>query len=350
MSDENPEAASSAAMTVAKRAIDLEALAIAGSTTLLGFPVPPTIARNVLDAVGAFVAATVDVPVAYLQTWAKSVRATGEARNAFTDSVVPVAVKAVSEDKGKTERAVAFLGQRMFREQTSRETVAQGAIEDLKTDPPKDDAATRIEEDWLHMFARHAETKTNADVQAYFSRVLAGEIRKPGSFSPETIEVLARMTPEVGRLFQQFCSITTQIGNTEHVFLFTEAFGNPGLNALVPVGFPYDTICRLQDAGLVRNELGANIDVTPLVLITARLGGQSLGLEPPKGPELLERVKQKRQLTGLRPTAAGAELRRIVHMTPNEVYVSKFLEWAKQLGLVPAAPSSSPSKDFDSSG
>jgi hypothetical protein len=122
------------------------------------------------------------------------------------------------------------------------------------------------------MFARAAETKTNADVKVYFARVLAGEIRKPGSFAPATIEVLSRITPDIALLFQNLCGLVARVQGAPMVLV--GPFESPGANGLAPVGFNYVTLCRLQDAGLLRHDLGSHITAPPLVLKRFTLAGQ----------------------------------------------------------------------------
>ena len=236
-----------------------------------------------------------------------------------------------------------FFGERVLREQRTREAVLHEAIEDVRTTPPTADVERQVDEDWLEMFARHAETKTNAEVRTYFARVLAGEIRKPGSFSPETIDVLAKLSPQVGQLFQRLCSITADIPMIGLPVILTGPFGSAGSNGLAPIGFPYDLLCRLQDAGLVRSELNTTYTMPTLALQRIVIGGQALQFRIPtaisetEGSDVVERglhgLFKQTPFKTVTLTAAGVELRRIVHMTPNETYIAKFVEWATKLGF-----------------
>jgi hypothetical protein len=285
------------------------------------------------------------VPVAWLKVAVAAAderRALIEARMQFHAKAARVAAKRLGEEPGLADRAVEFYGERMLREQRTREEIIGQALADLKANPPQE-TERHVDEDWLEMFARHAETKTSTEVQTYFARVLAGEIRKPGTFSAETIDVLAKISPQAGQLFQRFCNLTAEIPTLPPVVL-TEPFGEPGSNALAPVGFGYDQICRLQDAGLVRTDLNSYFTLAPLVLQRIVIGGKMLQfrmeLEQPAtegAPTTIPRaLLDHRQCRVLRLTVAGQELRRIVHMVPNDVYIAKFIEWAQQLKLTPA--------------
>lgn len=334
------------AMTVSPKPSDLEAIEatfISALSTALGFPVPPTMTLNVLRSIGALVSSAVGVPTAWLQGRAKVLTAEADARAELTKQVGEIAIKEIASNSELAGRATQFLGARLLREQKSREKIVADALEALKATPPKtgEDAPSMIDDDWLHLFARHAETKTNSDVQAYFARVLAGEIRKPGTFSPETIEVLARMSQETGKAFQAFCNLTMEVWGAEEPALYWESFGDPNTNSLSPVGMSYTRIGRLQDAGLVRNDLTSFFTMPLSAFFHASLAGRPLwfGAETKNDPSIHQALSNPaREHHAVRFTTAGIELRGIVHMTPNATYAERFDKWARTQNLDPVGP------------
>ena len=238
---------------------DGDAAAIALVSTALGIPIPATIAKNVLQGMGALIAGSFDVGKAWLEGKASDLRAETQARAALTARAVEIAAEKIGEDPELAARATMNLGHRLLRQQKTREKIVREALEDLKHNPPTSDAQGPVDPDWFDLFARHSETKTNVDVEAYFSKVLSGEMRKPGSFAPETIEVLSRLSPGVAKLFQDFCGLTMDLPPSNVLpIVLAQPFGAPGDNSLAPVGFSYSTICRLQDAGLVRPDFTAH--------------------------------------------------------------------------------------------
>jgi hypothetical protein len=76
----------------------------------------------------------------------------------------------------------------------NRAGTTRAAIDDLKHQPPEEDATGEVEEDWLNTFGRLAEEKSSEELQALFGRILAGEIRKPGSFSLRTLQFIANLS------------------------------------------------------------------------------------------------------------------------------------------------------------
>ncbi|MBX3215187.1 MAG: DUF2806 domain-containing protein [Labilithrix sp.] len=316
-----------------------EAAFLTGLSAYFGFPVPPTFAKNVVAATSSLVVAALTVPTAWLEGVAVRLRADAEAKAKVAGGAVPIALETIAADQELGRRATMHLGGRMLREQTNREAVAKQTLEEIRVNPPREDATAAIDEDWLDMFARHAETKTNDEMRAYFARILAGEIRKPGSFSPATLEVLARLTPDLASLFQQFCNISATIGDDSEPCVLCAPYGAPGANALEPLGFSYSQICRLQDAGLVRSDF-TSYKVFPsafLAFVPLVLAGAPVPLVSDKPHDELQRELAGRgeRQSCLNFSRAGEEIRQIVHMTPNTLYAAKFIEWAGKHGMRP---------------
>jgi hypothetical protein len=90
----------------------------------------------------------------------------------------------ITDGSALTERALEFAFGDSVLKQSNREKIARLALEDFtaQTDTQAADAATEIDDDWLNVFVRLAEDKTSEELQQLFGRILAGEIRKPGSF------------------------------------------------------------------------------------------------------------------------------------------------------------------------
>jgi Protein of unknown function (DUF2806) len=95
------------------------------------------------------------------------------------------------EAKGTIDIAGMFRTEEERRKFKNKEAVARSAIEELRNDPGAADASSEIEDDWLNLFARLAEDKSSEELQVLFGRILAGEIRRPGSFSLRTLQLMA---------------------------------------------------------------------------------------------------------------------------------------------------------------
>lgn len=74
-------------------------------------------------------------------------------------------------------------------------------------DTNSNDNIGEISDDWLNEFRDVACKKSSEEAQDLFAKVLAGEIRKPGSISLLALTTLANMDQEVAKLFNTFCSL-----------------------------------------------------------------------------------------------------------------------------------------------
>ena len=92
----------------------------------------------------------------------------------------------------------------------NRAGIVQVAVDEMngaQSSRPNDaDAKTEIDDDWLNMFARIAEDKSSEELKNLFGRILAGEIRSPGSFSLRTIQFLATLSKSDAHEISNFFS------------------------------------------------------------------------------------------------------------------------------------------------
>jgi hypothetical protein len=100
----------------------------------------------------------------------------------------------------KTEARGQITLDGMFRTEDERRKIENRAattriaIEEIEINPETEDATSEIEDDWLNIFARIAEDKSSEELQILFGRILAGEVKRPGSFSLRTLQVLATLS------------------------------------------------------------------------------------------------------------------------------------------------------------
>ena len=62
------------------------------------------------------------------------------------------------------------------------------------------------EDDWLSTFENESCHKSSEDMRERFARMLAGEIKRPGTFSIRAVKLLGQIGPETASAFRTFCS------------------------------------------------------------------------------------------------------------------------------------------------
>lgn len=149
-------------------------------------------AVNVDKAISRLIAAGGRNLEARIDSDTARVGARSSAENQFIDAGAKIAVERSYSDGALAGRAMEHALGEAVEKQKNRESIAGLAIEDLRKTPPHADADKEIDADWLNTFADLSGSKSRADVQALWGRILSGEIRKPGSFGLRTLELLAR--------------------------------------------------------------------------------------------------------------------------------------------------------------
>jgi hypothetical protein len=108
-----------------------------------------------------------------------------------------------------SERALEYAFGETVLKQKNREQVGRLALEHLNATAQKEsgdagqagpDAATEIDDDWLNAFSDQVSSKSDADIQSLWAKILANEIRKPRSFSLQSLRLLADLSAEDARL------------------------------------------------------------------------------------------------------------------------------------------------------
>jgi hypothetical protein len=300
------------------------ALALTASQNL-----PPVVKSSFWTALSQLVGSVASVPIAWLDSKAKRIRAEGDAYAGMIEAIGLEGAKQLPLDAAVLERAKNATLNRAYRSQNNREAVGKHAANALVDNLPANDASCDIDPDWLDMFSRIAEQKSNAEMQRLFGHLLAGEIRQPGSFSPATVEVLARLTAGLANDFSELCCITstftTKAEGTSSPHVITAPYGDPGTNALAPLGFSYSRLCALRDAGLLQADLDASwsIEADDLPTMTVACVQHRMkftGASPAQ-------VKDPLEFRCINLTRAGSELLTLVEGVANEAYVEKWYEW-----------------------
>jgi hypothetical protein len=108
--------------------------------------------------------------------------------------------------RGKIDVTGMFRNDEEKRKLENRAETTKIAIEDLRKNPGEKDAQAEIEDDWLNLFARLAEDKSSEELKHLFGKILAGEIRRPGSFSLRTIQLMATVSKQEAEEIADFLS------------------------------------------------------------------------------------------------------------------------------------------------
>ncbi len=161
-------------------------------------------------------------------------------------------------------------------------------------------AEGEISREWMHRFIDAAGDISTEELQKIWSKVLAGEVLEPSSFSLRTLECLRNLDVRDANLFEQLCKV-----------VISNRFVINDNDFLRKHGMSYDFILRLDESGLLNSS-----------------GTISFHTEISKEPEILldfgnyilmakSEEKRKFILQEFPLTAAGRELSMIVDSKIN---------------------------------
>jgi uncharacterized repeat protein (TIGR03899 family) len=104
--------------------------------------------------------------------------------------------------ENRTHRRVEF---KELKRQKNIESITQKAAESLESESEVSDIP--INEDWTSRFFDYAEDISSEDMQGLWGRILAGEIKKPKSYSLRTLDILRNLSTEEAEIFIKFGSL-----------------------------------------------------------------------------------------------------------------------------------------------
>jgi hypothetical protein len=127
------------------------------------------------------------------------------------------------------------------KKQENMESIAGTAIRELREDA----VPQRIANDWMANFFDKCRLISDQEMQALWSKVLAGEANSPGSFSKRTVNMLSSLDQRDAEAFQLLCSFSWKIG--EYVPLIF----NLNSDIYDQAGLKFSAIKHLNEIGLI---------------------------------------------------------------------------------------------------
>ena len=191
-----------------------------------------------------------------------------------------------------------------------------------------------ISDDFLNRFDEIVRHKSSEEMQHYFGLILAGEIRKPGTFSIRTLTILSEIDQYAAALFKTLCSLSLAIkadNGKIHDVKVCSLNGKAANNSLGKYSLGFDQLNILHEYGLIVSDYDCRF---PYITsngssIPFEYQGQTLILQPSS-----EKMKGKEyRVSGVTLTLAGRELYTIVKQRPVEVYTQELKDFFEEQGL-----------------
>jgi Protein of unknown function (DUF2806) len=263
----------------------------------------PQAAKNLDKAVSRIIDAGASNAVTRIAVSTDTVSSLGKARQSFIERGTKQ-IRA-RQHLELDDRSLSYvLGEARIGQQ-NREKVLEAAAEDIVSDPPNADSDTIISDDWLNHFAKLASEKGDEDIQVLWGKILAGEIRQPGSTKIRTLQHLSSFDKTDAIFAHSF--LRNAIDGS---WVFTDFYAESGR---------YNEILTAQEMGLINSDTIMTLNLYPGTTFKIRCDQRVILLE-------LD-VNRKVQFSNNNLTTLGRDLLKLVKNEPaDEEMLSTFCQ------------------------
>jgi hypothetical protein len=129
-----------------------------------------------------------------------------EGERLLVDAVRDQALERMKSDPDFADRAIENYLRSIAVRQENKDRVAQVAIEDLQRDSRAAEAGPELDPAFLNRLERHAEDASSEALREKWGRVLAAEIRTPGTISLRVMRVVDEIDASTAALFERLCT------------------------------------------------------------------------------------------------------------------------------------------------
>ncbi len=220
-----------------------------------------------------------------------------------------------------TKRAMLRMIHEETREQINMERIATNSLQLIDFESAKPES---IDSDWMTLFFKNCRIVSDQEISNMWSKILAGQIMKPNSFSRKTLNLMQDIGHEDAKCFQKICSYIVKIDGRK-IPLFTH------FNPIPPFYeyefFSYGSLKHLEDLGLVNTTyLGLICEENLQIGNRIEYFNKStvIGANPPQ-----------QTLTGhLAFTKAGIEISQICEGNPVDGFFDHVVDYFQKNGVV----------------
>lgn len=146
-----------------------------------------------------------------------------------------------SKDEEFIKRTQARMAYQEFAKQENIEAVAEKTYNLLEGEEKV--TSKPVDKDWTLRFFNSIEDIGNEQMQEIWAKLLAGEIKKPGSFSLRTLSVLHNLNNQEATAFQEICQHCVIDNDSAYIFNVDDYH--------TKYSIPYGLILLLSECGLL---------------------------------------------------------------------------------------------------
>ncbi len=170
-----------------------------------------------------------------------------------------------------------------------------------------------VDEDWIYRIINIVKEISNEEMQFLWAKILAGEVKQPGSFSLRTLNTIRNISQKEAQVFQKILPLLIT-GDDSWFISSNSSIHNK-------YGITYDDILLLDECGLIVSNGTVSITIT--------ISKDSIIAHNTKCALLSEGLRGEKDFTfGIYSlTNVGVELIKILEYEPNNAYFFEFAEY-----------------------
>ena len=280
------------------------------------------------------------IPAAWLERFEERIRGRTDRESIIQEAAASRVKAAIQNDEEISEVIAGLALSSSLAPIANKIRVAELTVNELLGSSPENVASADetdgadVDQDWLNHFASYAEKASSEGVRNLWARVLAGEIRRSGSFSLSSLRLLSELDQSMATTFESVVQhrfnneiivkpkIEEMHGARLTAMAFMEEVGL--LQTIESIGGVVrkinpnnDGVALLQERELLLVLEAKAVVELPIIPLT-RAGREIAGILPPANPlEVLERVG-----AAILDEVESAEIRRILRRTQTEIITS----------------------------
>ncbi|MCG2598250.1 MULTISPECIES: DUF2806 domain-containing protein [Burkholderiales] len=304
--------------------------------------VPAPIRKNAWKAFGRLCTAAVEYPVALIEGVVAEKRAETRARVHLIDVSANQIAEQMKTDPEYARSAATKFAQKIVRERVNVDKIAGIAADELNSATTTQDITSEtvaISDDWLNVFESEAAQMSSEQMQHLFGKILAGEIRKPSSYSLRTIKLMAQLDNKAASLFRLLCSLSISLRTPESNEILDARVvsidGDAATNSLGAYGLNFSALNTLHEYGLIIADYNSYSDYQVAVAHNNKINCPLIYQNISRAliPNAIQQQRQKFTLHGVAFSQSGKELLSIVDIEPNESYSKALTEFLHKKGM-----------------
>ncbi len=161
-----------------------------------------------IAAIDRLIGSAIDRFSAPIETSTEEIRARSSAQIKLIETLGELGIESVKANPKAVLKAIESNFDHIFRRYQNKEAVIAASLEDLRRDPPTVEAVKGSETltaAFLDRFEQYAEEATEEQLRDKWGRVLAQEIRRPGTFSLKVMRIIDELDGDTALLFERIC-------------------------------------------------------------------------------------------------------------------------------------------------